>query len=205
MDDLKHIDFVAALNRISDCMISIKDLDGIYLYCNEEFATGLGLEKEEVVGKKTREILFNQNPHLWEILHIDIDVIHQDKEILIERQLIHAERGGRWYKIRKMPLCDESGNIIAIFSEAIDITVEQEKIKKEKENIFRMRLKLLSTKQKEALMYFIESLSHKEIARKMNIDETTVSSYKYQIRNIMGLSTNEFNTFLLEVQQIFDT
>ena len=135
--ELKKNNIAYYLNGIINCIpgcLYWKDKNGYYLGCNELTATLAGLNSVyEIVGKTDQELWGNQAEHL---IKNDKQVIATEETLLVEEELLAAD--GRWLYFTgvKMPLRDESDNIIGIIGNSLDITelkTMQAKLKEGKE------------------------------------------------------------------------
>lgn len=135
--ELKKKEFAkeAATNRMEIALENItaefpghvywKDLNGVYLGCNDNQAKSLGFEKgQDIVGKTDFELpwsrktaeLFSKN---------DKKVIRSNQAIEIEEESII---GNKKYIMlsQKKPLKDKHGNVIGVLGVSFDITMEKE-------------------------------------------------------------------------------
>ncbi|MCX8094868.1 MAG: PAS domain S-box protein [Caldisericia bacterium] len=110
------------LNKILDSsseMIFVKDLEGRYIYANEEFSKKFNLSLNEIIGKRDID-LFSEDD-IKKIKKIDNLVIQEKRKIVTEDTLTYGNKKFE-VKITKSPLFDESGNVIGIVGYSEDIT-----------------------------------------------------------------------------------
>lgn len=102
-----------------------KDTRGVYLGCNQMFATGVGLARpHEVIGKtdaqlpKTRRIVMGQCDEKT-VIESNTPLLHQQQSI------VPAEGKIRWLDCSIVPLTDVYGRVIGVLGASQDITEQK--------------------------------------------------------------------------------
>lgn len=111
------------VNNIHD-HIYYKDINGVYLDCNDSFLNDLNLKREEVIGRDTSSI-----PKLKDInentIKSDLEVITEGKrKIYNEEVCINGKV--KEFEIIKEPLWDSYGNIVGIIAIGRDVSHRRE-------------------------------------------------------------------------------
>ena len=98
----------------------VKNLDGVYLWCNDHFLQLIGNKAfYEVIGKQDSELF--SAPEAQRLRLCDADIISTNKSIQVVEQL-DVKQGKITLLSRKKPFIDQSGQIIGIIGNSIDIT-----------------------------------------------------------------------------------
>lgn len=104
----------------SPAVICLKDLDGRYVFVNQEFERSLGMRRAAVVGRTDREVF---PPRLADMYRAnDMEAFRQRAAIHVEEPALHAEGGVHVYASSKFPLIGPDGQPYAICSISTDIT-----------------------------------------------------------------------------------
>ncbi|MBX3124982.1 MAG: PAS domain S-box protein, partial [Nitrospira sp.] len=103
----------------SQTIIFVKDLQGRYLEVSEQFLASVGAPAEQVIGKTDHE-LFPQDIADSYRQH-DCKVLHTGEVMSFEEDAL-LNNDPRFYVVRKFPLRDEGGRIIAVGGVATDMT-----------------------------------------------------------------------------------
>lgn len=100
-------------------LIFQKDINGKYLWCNEEFGVHVGINPSSVKGLTDFELFPAE--YARKFISDDKRVIENGEKIEIEE---HTGKEGKtiWWKTRKFPVRAPDGNIIGLLGEAEDIT-----------------------------------------------------------------------------------
>ncbi|HLX55021.1 MAG TPA: PAS domain-containing protein [Aquella sp.] len=114
--------------KVSSGYIYWKDLNSVYLGCNQNFATLAGLATpEDVVGKTDRDFFWGVN-EANQFIADDKHVIKTKKTLVSEYKLVlkSAEVDNHIVvKTEKSPLYDNDGKIVGILVIGVDITSEK--------------------------------------------------------------------------------
>ncbi len=121
----------------SPSVIQMKDLDGVFIRVNEEFARLFDRPKGEVIGKSDRDLLPPESADRLEA-H-DRQVRQAGHPITFEEEVSTPVGGARRYLTTKFPLKDASGRVYGTAGISVDITqrAEQERRLVESEERFR--------------------------------------------------------------------
>jgi len=114
---------IQAMMDITPDTFALVDRDSVYQVCDERFAELVGRPVHEIIGKS----IFDLWPEriAKAIREEDLRVLETGSQLVIE----HASptpNGVRWYEVNKMPLRDETGQIIGVVSSGHDVTVRRE-------------------------------------------------------------------------------
>ena len=100
-------------------MVSIKDLDGRYLFVNQEMARNVGLEPSQIIGQTTKDLF----PKYVDDLHSEKDRLVRDTMAPTQFETVLTITGEeRTHLITKFPLTDRNGQVRGICGIATDIT-----------------------------------------------------------------------------------
>ncbi len=119
-NDIKKIDLCALLAELPGS-VYCKDIEGVYLGCNEYMAQMGGLNSpEEIVGKTDYDMPWHAQADALRI--IDQSIINAGESKTLEETAKLAN--GRWatYLSTKKPLRDEAGNVIGLYGLSVDIS-----------------------------------------------------------------------------------
>ena len=110
-------------NNISEYII-LKDSHGVYLDCNNSFLKDLSLNREEVIGKKIRDIP-KLNNVVKNTTSTDLEVVNTGrKKVYNEKVLINGKHVE--FEIIKEPFMDSYGNLVGIIDTVRDISHRSE-------------------------------------------------------------------------------
>jgi PAS domain S-box-containing protein len=100
--------------------IFYKDIQGIYLYCNEAFGELLELDREVIIGKKDYDL--NINEEKIEIYKEADDKVIKHKVITVNEEYMERKSGDKFIEITKVPLWDYKKRVVGIIGIVIDLT-----------------------------------------------------------------------------------
>lgn len=139
--------------------IVIKNLDGVYIDCNEAFLNIAKLKKEDIIGKTAKEIFREE-----EIMEIEADdnFVIQNKKML-EKEFCFIDANGKYTCVEKyiIPLLTYKNELKGILIIAFDIT------KQNHEKELLQEAKETAEKAAEMKTNFLANMSH-EIRTPMN-------------------------------------
>ncbi len=118
--------FSAIINNTSS-IIFLKDLEGDYLFVNEQFEVSSGKKNDELVGKKDNDIY--QVETAEDLKKNDRQVVEAN-EVLEFEEVVQFKNKTKTYISTKFPLRRASGEIYAVCGIATDITARK-KMEKE--------------------------------------------------------------------------
>lgn len=158
----------ALLNNASG-HIYVKDIDGKYLYCNEDQAKSLSLQVGEIIGKTDYDV--SPKDKADKFREADLYVMKSGETITIEEPAVYKGQE-KILLSKKTPLRNENDDVIGIIGVSIDITSqkEAERLKAEIANQEVERLNLENTVHKKMLQ---EQEKFKKIAFQVAHDITS--------------------------------
>ncbi len=113
-----------------------KDARSVYHGCNQSQATDIGLSsKEQIIGKTDYD--FSEKDVAAEIIKIDKRVIKEKKAVTIEESS-DVSSGAETFLSNKIPLFDESGEVVGVFGISFNISqlkTKERTLSKEKETL----------------------------------------------------------------------
>ena len=113
------------LSTIPD-LVWVKDKNGSYISCNQEFEKCLGKDKELIIGKTDYELT---NKKLADIFREKDKLVMKSNEILINEEWVTYASNNRkvLFEISKKALKDQKGNTLGILGIGHDITIRKQK------------------------------------------------------------------------------
>lgn len=100
--------------------IFYKDVQGIYLYCNEAFGELLELDRKEIIGKKDYDLNF-KSEKIIEYRQVDKKVI-KHKVTNVNEDVMERGTGDKYVETTKVPLWDYRKKVIGVIGIIIDLT-----------------------------------------------------------------------------------
>lgn len=138
-----------------------KNLDSVYIGCNQEFLqVALTEDRNNVIGKTDYTLAWGTDPEVAaKFVRDDQYVINTGNSIVVEDTLVVKNSRGLTVLVRteKKPLLDKKGNIVGVLGIAVDITDQKE----------AERLRLESERQQITLQ---EQEKFSQLARKVAHD-----------------------------------
>jgi len=123
IEQRKNEALINAMFEYSPIAISIKNLEGIYLYVSSKFAEHTGFSVSELSGKNFREVY---DPEQIKIIEEADQQVVDLGEPLLPEDFFSFSVDGISLLISKFPIRDNENNVMAIGTVGLDIT-EQEK------------------------------------------------------------------------------
>ena len=112
-------------NAIPDMLLS-RDLQGRYTSCNPSFAAYVNLPEEEILGKRTAEVLVNIDKEELDLhLKQDEEVMASDQTVVNEHWITYPNGEKRLLETKKAAL-KQSGVTVGMISISRDITAHKE-------------------------------------------------------------------------------
>lgn len=110
------------LDNIPDA-ISLKDLEGRFLYVNRQFQAWLGKSADQIYGKTTQDVFPPNTENIEIVQQHERRVMEQGETISMERRFLWtADNILRHADITKFPVFGDDGGILAIGSSSSDAT-----------------------------------------------------------------------------------
>lgn len=100
--------------------IFYKDVQGIYLYCNEAFGELIELDRKEIIGKKDYDLNF-KSEKIIEYRAADNKVI-KHKVTDVNEDFMERGTGDKYVETTKVPLWDYRKKVIGVIGIIIDLT-----------------------------------------------------------------------------------
>jgi PAS domain S-box-containing protein len=132
-----------------------KDVDGVYLGCNESEAAVIGLPIKEIIGKTDHDLIWHESAD--ELRKNDLEVIQKQSALCFEETIRIADGSVVTAVTHKVPLF-EGGAIIGVLGVSMDITSKSDAIKGLKEA--KNRAENAEKKSLESQMYLDNVISH---------------------------------------------
>lgn len=173
------------LNATKD-LIFYKDLNFIYIGCNEAFANFVGKTQSEIIGKSDYDLFSKEYADLFR--KMDKEMLKKGDTNSNYEWVMYPDNKKVYLLTQKSPLKDENGNIIGIVGFARDMTKQKALEDKLKELNQNLNLKYKSIFDYSSIGILI-----------LNIDGVIVES-NYAFANIVDYSKNELqNKKLIDV------
>jgi len=190
------------LDSIDFSVISVKDKNFRYYYCNDAFCVLLGLPRENIIGKTFPEVFLQKNPHLYYFMFDDIRAVYEGKNTVQTTHMRDANDILRWFKVRKIPAYNKQKNIIGVYSECYQITNAQDRHYR----FIKLIFNLLSYQQKEILLLLSDiDLNKKEALRRLGVTGQHFDTQKKRIKEKLSIETDEeFDEFICDIRRIFN-
>ncbi|MEH2126369.1 response regulator [Nostoc sp.] len=175
--------------------VAWKDINSVYLGCNQSLATVLNLSSpDEVVGKTDYDLLISKEECDWYRV-CDRRVMESGKaELHIIEQWQRADGQKIWLDTSKMPLRDAKGNVFGILLVTEDITkrqLAQEELKQQKQNLEEALAELQGTQ-----VQLVQS-------EKMSALGNLVAGVAHEINNPVGFLGGNIQPALDYIKDIF--
>ncbi|WP_195953578.1 PAS domain-containing sensor histidine kinase [Clostridium saudiense] len=104
--------------------IIFKDMNGVYLYCNDSFLKDLKLKREDVIGKSSSNI-YGLSEIEASIQKSDLEVIKEKKRKIYNEE-ITIDGQVREFEVIKEPFLDSYKNLVGIIVTGRDVTHRRE-------------------------------------------------------------------------------
>ncbi|MDZ8107092.1 MAG: response regulator [Nostoc sp. DedQUE12a] len=172
-----------------------KDINSVYLGCNQSFANVLNLSSpDEIVGKTDYDLLISKEESDW-YRGCDRRVMESGQaELHITEQWQREDGKQIWLDTSKMPLRDAKGNVFGILLVTEDITerqLAQEELKQQKQNLEAALAELQGTQ-----MQLVQS-------EKMSALGNLVAGVAHEINNPIGFLGGNIQPALDYIKDIF--
>ncbi len=106
-------------------LVSWKDSGGRYLGTNHAYAKFFGFEVgDDIVNKTAKDVMRDSEYVQWSV-RADMAVITKRVAFRkVRRQLVDADGDPAWIEVNKVPISDQSGQVVGVLSTAENITKE---------------------------------------------------------------------------------
>ena len=106
-------------------LVAAKDKQGVYIECNQSYLDFLGLSRDEVVGKRTRDIFTSDDEH--RSMEEQDEQVRQSKSPQSQSRWLTGSDGERHLvATQKLPLLDESQHLWGVLVISEDKTAENQ-------------------------------------------------------------------------------
>ncbi len=163
------------MDNIPQC-IFWKDRNSVYLGCNQNFATIVGVDSAEKIAGKTDYDLSLKQEEADFCLECDRRVMESDvPELGIIESILQADGKRLWLETNKVPLHDGEGKVIGILGTFQDITV-----RKEAEVALQQSKEALESRVRERTAELIKAKEHADSASRAKSE--FLSSMSHELR-----------------------
>jgi len=115
----------SAFNILAD-LVWLKDVDGVFLRCNQKAAQLIGLEIPKIIGKTDYDLFDKDRADYFR--KVDIDAMYGKFPIVVREYLNAADGSFKGYfETIKAPMKDESGKVVGVLGVSRDISEITEK------------------------------------------------------------------------------
>ncbi len=142
--DMAQMQLEATFNAIPD-PVWLKDINGVYINCNQRFEELYGQQKNNIVGHTDYDYVPQNVADAFR--HHDLNAIEAGISLTNEEWLSFAKDGYRGlFETVKTPLRDNNNNIVGVIGIARDITEHYKHLENMQESEMRLQITLESTK-----------------------------------------------------------
>ncbi|WP_321778173.1 EAL domain-containing protein [Sulfurimonas sp.] len=213
----------SAFNLLGD-LVWLKDIDGVFLKCNENAARLIGLQISQIIGKTDYDLFEKDRADYF--LEIDKKAMYGNNPIVVKEYLSAADGSFQGYfETTKAPMKDEDGNIIGVLGVSKDIneiTIKEKELEKlsqydtltdlKNRNAMMNELHIILEKKEKSIKHsllFIDLDKFKEINDSMghNIGDEILISVSRRLEKIIEkddilarFGGDEFTIFLQNTQ-----
>jgi PAS domain S-box-containing protein len=116
---------LGALFEHSPICMDLKDIDGRYLLVNAAYCDWLNKSPDEILGQSNAEVYASDPVRRANVDRIEREVAETGQLL---RQQVKVRRGDKVHErfLVKFPMRDETGNVVAVGTCAVDLTVQKE-------------------------------------------------------------------------------
>jgi diguanylate cyclase (GGDEF)-like protein/PAS domain S-box-containing protein len=112
------------LQNIPD-QVWLKDVDGVYLACNNQFANNMGADSQAVIG--TTDLKWVSQELNAQFMDADRRAIQHGSPLHYEESLVTATNpGGDWFEVARIPVHDEAGHTVGVLGIARNIQARRD-------------------------------------------------------------------------------
>lgn len=175
----------ALLNTLPD-LVWVKDINGMYLFCNPRFARFFGASSQLIVGRTDYDFVDREQADTFRAN--DRAAMDKGGPSINEETVTFASDGHREHlETTKTPMFDEAGRLIGILGVGHDITKRHkaEQALAESETRFRHFFE-----HNSSVMLLIDPVN----GRIEDANLTAAKYYGYPLQDLKGMSINQLNT-----------
>ena len=185
-----QLSFIGSLIEAIPAPIFYKDIDHVYLGCNQTFAEFVGRSKEDIIGKSVFEVAPTD---LAEVYRAQDAALFNNPSSQVYESLVESRDGSKRDVIfHKAVFRDASGAVAGLIGAILDIT-ERKKAEEERENL---RRQLSQAQKMEALGTLTGGIAHD-----FNNLLTIINGYT----ELMLTEMTEDDPLYPDLQKIFET
>ena len=119
-------------------LVWLKDVNGVFLFCNKRFARLVGAPESQIVGKTDYDFLDRETADLFR--KYDIAAMDAGKSIVNDERLTYKDDGHTEdVETIKTPMYDDQGNLLGVLGVARDVTKRKRIADKMKETELRFK------------------------------------------------------------------
>ncbi|HEY8219841.1 MAG TPA: PAS domain S-box protein [Methylobacter sp.] len=155
------------MNTIPD-LVWLKDVNGVYLTCNQRFGRIFGAKEKDIIGKTDYEFIDKERADL--IRNHDRKALENNEPSINEEYITFADDGHRaLFETIKTPMRDVAGKLIGVLGIARDITIRrqlEDKLRQSEEkfrNIFESVGDCIEIISMDGHIVDLNNVSHKSL------------------------------------------
>ncbi|MBD2536610.1 PAS domain-containing sensor histidine kinase [Nostoc flagelliforme FACHB-838] len=175
--------------------VAWKDINSVFLGCNQSFADELNLSSpDEIVGKTNYDLHRSKEESYWFRMSDQRVMESGQAELHIVEQLRRPDGEQIWMDTSKLPLRDANGTIFGVLFVAEDITERQQaqqELKQQKQNLEQALVELQRTQ-----MQLVQN-------EKMSALGNLVAGVAHEINNPIGFLSGNIQPALDYIKDIF--
>jgi len=193
----KQLYFLNTLINAVNIPIYYKDKNFVYMGCNKRFESYLGIDSEEIIGKKSNEIGLNED-YVHSYINSDNKLFENGESQEFKSHIVDSNGTIKDIIFYKSPFYDLKGNIAGLIGSIFDVT-EMTNATKEIENLNK-NLEEKIKERTEELSQTIQTLKLTQdkliYSEKMSALSGLVAGIAHEMNTPVGLSLTGVSHFL---------
>ncbi|MFA9397880.1 MAG: diguanylate cyclase domain-containing protein [Clostridiaceae bacterium] len=202
------VDFLKNLIDSIPAPLFFKDLNGVYLYCNETYLEIMGLQSEDIIGKST----YDMHPKDLAAIYTkqDVAILESNGEKIYETKIQILNNTYKNVIIQKTILKDKNSNPLGITGMLLDISLRkkiEDKLNKSlylKDSILSISQSVMEIKEIDSLFNLIldkalNCISSSSIGSILILDDTQTLT----IASSVGFNPSKAKEFKIKLEDSF--